>query len=103
MADVIHVRGEGGAVYAMALPLAEGIADRLAKGYLTRVAPDGSPWVEAPDGATPVLPSERPLMSANKATWVGWAVRCGMDPDTAEALTKGDLIDQFGTAPAVAG
>lgn len=86
-AETIHVVEGQGAVIELALPLHEAIADRLAKGYLRRVNPDGTDWTEAP-------PAERPEPTARKAEWVGYAVARGMDPDDAEALTKQDLIDK---------
>lgn len=95
----IFVRGEGGAVFKLDLPLHETIEDRLSKGHLIRVAnADGDPYVPQ-DGSPEVagLPEERPALNASKATWVGWAVKNGMTPDAAEALTKTDLIEKFGT------
>lgn len=93
----VFILGEGGGVFEMSLPLHETIADKLAKGYLRRVQPDGSPYVEGdrPEGV-PTLPESRPAVSAVKAAWVGWAVVQGMTPDDAEALTKTDLIERFG-------
>lgn len=92
MPETIHVRGEGGAVIAMDLPLPEPIADRLAKGLLKRVNEDGSPYTsQAP-------PDKAPPQAAPKAEWIGWAVANGADPEDAEALTKADLIDQYGAA-----
>lgn len=90
MAETIHVVEGEGAVIEMALPLHEAIADRLTKGYIRRVHPDGTPWT----GENPV---ERPALVARKADWVGYAVAQGMDPDDAEALTKQDLIDKYAT------
>lgn len=98
----VFVRGEGGSIFKLDLPLHESIEDRLAKGYLTRVAnADGDPYVpepEAPVVAAP--PSERPALDAPKADWVGWAVVNGMTPDDAEALTAQDLIEKFGVPAA---
>lgn len=98
MADTIHILGEGGAVFELALPLHETITDRLASGHLRRVQADGSPYVESdlPTGV-PSLPESRPALNAVKADWVGWAVVQGMAPDDAEAATKQDLIERFGT------
>jgi hypothetical protein len=48
MTDTIHVRGEGGSVIAMDLPLPEGIVQRYNAGLIVRVHPDGSPWTETP-------------------------------------------------------
>lgn len=46
MAETIHVRGEGGTVWEMDLPLRPDHAKRLAKGELVRVNADGSTWTE---------------------------------------------------------
>ncbi|MCG6499458.1 hypothetical protein [Kitasatospora sp. A2-31] len=96
MPDTIHVRGEGGMVIAMDLPLPEPIAERLVKGQLTRVNEDGSPYVEAPTEGVPSLPDKPPAKTDPKATWVGWAVANGADPDEADGMTKGDLIEAYG-------
>ncbi|MGN8024699.1 hypothetical protein [Microbacterium sp. 22242] len=99
--EAIFLRGEGGSVFKLDLPLHEAIAERLEKGYLTRVAnADGDPYVEGADTAkVPGPPTERPKLNAGKKAWVGWAVAQGMTPDDAEALTKTDLIEKFGTDP----
>lgn len=94
--EIIHVRGEGGTVFALALPLHESIADRLTRGYLTRVNEDGSAWTGDADPAVPSVPGTRPAQAAPKAEWVGWAVAQGADPDDAEAMTKADLVDKYG-------
>jgi len=93
----IHVLGEGGGIFELSLPLHETIADRLARGHLRRVHPDGSPYDEQdrPDGA-PSLPTSRPALNAPKAEWIGWAVANGERPDDAEASTKADLIERHG-------
>jgi hypothetical protein len=44
--DTIHVLGEGGVVFEMALPLHEAIQGRLDAGELRRVNADGTPYVE---------------------------------------------------------
>lgn len=54
MAETIHVRGEGGAVWEMDLPLQPDVAKRVAAGTLIRVNPDGSPAGEAADDTPPV-------------------------------------------------
>jgi len=100
----MYLRGEGGSIIGMDLPLAEGIADRLTKGYLKRVNADGSPYVEpsardATTGGSDLTSGRtpRPAQSATKAEWVGYAVHAvGMSPDDAEAMTKQDLIDLLG-------
>lgn len=92
MAETIHVRGEGGSVIPMDLPLPEGVAERLAKGLLRRVNPDGSPYREP--AAEPEGP---PPQNAPKADWVGYAVRAGgLSAEEAEAMTKADLVEMFG-------
>ena len=98
VAPHVFIRGEGGGVYKLDLPLSEPIEDRLAKGYLTRVAnEEGDPYVEgSTSDKVPSLPTERPAINASKAEWVGWAVAQGMTPDDADAATKTDLIEKFG-------
>jgi hypothetical protein len=93
----VHILGEGGTVFELSLPLHETIAEKLAKGHIRRVQPDGTPFVEGdrPEGV-PALPESRPALNAVKAEWVGWAVVQGLKPDEAEALTKADLIERFG-------
>lgn len=118
---VLYVRGEGGVIWKMTPPLGEGIEDRLTKGYLKLVDKDGNvlPWSpvpvqpliaetnreaaqqppqapQAPQDGTGAAYGGQPARNAAKAEWVGWAVTNGMEPDEAEALTKQDLIDQFG-------
>lgn len=97
MADVIHVRGEGGSIIPMTLPLQADIAHRLTRGHLRRVNPDGTPWREPSTADVPAPPTERPTLSAPKGAWVGWAIANGMEADDAEAASKADLIDRFGT------
>ena len=98
MTAAVHILGEGGGVFKFDLPLHEVVADKLAKGHIRRVNPDGTPYVEGdrPEGV-PSLPESRPALNALKGEWVGWAVVQGLTPDEAEALTKQDLIDRFGT------
>lgn len=116
MAETIHVRGEGGQIIEMGLPLPEPIADRLTKGLLRQVNADGSPhsgaaveWTDLAgqergsaltEGRTP-----RPDKTARKAEWVGWAVGVhGLDPEKADGMTKGDLMElPEHPAPAAAG
>ena len=104
----IHVRGEGGQIIKMDLPLPEAIQDRLTKGLIRRVNADGSPYngpTPAPEPEVHVTGSAaassaltegrtpRPAANARKAEWVGWAVGVhGMDPEDADAMTKGDLM-----------
>lgn len=52
----LYIRGEGGSVIPMDLPLPEDIAQRYASGALVRVNVDGSDWVE-PAPAPPVQKS----------------------------------------------
>lgn len=95
----IFVQGFAGLPFKLDLPLHEALADQLTKGYLRRVANlAGDPYVpeeESPEVAA--LPEERPALDADQKSWVGWAVKNGSTPDDAEALTKTDLIEKFGT------
>lgn len=101
MAETIYVRGEGGVIFAMDLPLPEAIADRLAKGQIKRVNRDGSPYY----GAEPVPARAaeqgsslteggvpRPGARASKDDWVLWAMAVHALPETdAQAMTKSQL------------
>ncbi|MDQ0829535.1 hypothetical protein QF032_001379 [Streptomyces achromogenes] len=104
MAETIYVRGEGGAVIAMDLPLPEGIQERLDRGAIQRVNADGSPHyaaparAPAPAAAVPqgsaltqgIVP--RPGARANKDDWVLWAMAVHAVPEAdAEAMTKTQL------------
>lgn len=99
----IHVRGEGGQVIKMDLPLPEAIQDRLTKGMIRQVNADGSPSSgPAPQPAATAQEGSaltagrtpRPAVNARKAEWVGWAVGAhGMDPEDADALSKADLME----------
>ncbi|MCY0961567.1 hypothetical protein [Streptomyces sp. H27-H5] len=104
MVETIHVRGEGGAVIAMDLPLPEAIAERYASGLLVRVNADGSPHTPTRepadvdpgpgtgDGTAP--DPSRPAVNAPKADWIAHVVRRGLlSADDAANYTKADLID----------
>jgi hypothetical protein len=96
MAD-IFVRGEGGGVFKLSLPLHETIEDRMRKGHIVQVLEDGSPLPhEDGEDLIPGLPGVRPTKNAPKAEWVGWAVAQGAEVEAAEAMTKTDLIDAYG-------
>lgn len=115
MPETIYVRGEGGGVHAMDLPLPEPIQERLTKGLLQRVNEDGTPYTEpsaepdpggdgplpgqvpAPGQTVPGPPLTEPSKNASKADWVGWAVVKGATPEDADGMTKADLIEKHGT------
>lgn len=46
-----------------------------------------------------IMPSEAstPSRSGSKADWVEFAVAAGADREEAEAMTRDELIDEFGT------
>lgn len=98
--DTAWFRCEGGIVMEMDLPLPEGIAQRVERGAIMRVAnADGDPYVAGDDTIgveVPAPPTRRPADSAAKAAWVAWAVVCGADPEEASGATKGDLVEQYG-------
>lgn len=68
MADTIFVRGEGGAVFQMDLPLSEPIQQRFNAGHIVRVNPDGSPWEEPASDAPAKAPAKPRRASAAKPT-----------------------------------
>jgi hypothetical protein len=104
---VIHVLGEGGSVFAMALPLPKPVQQRLDKGYLRRVNADGTPYDErhqADTGSdlTNGVPA-RPSVNAPKADWVAYAVGAlGLSAEQADGATKKDLIDLAAASRATA-
>ena len=105
MAETIYVRGEGGAIIAMDLPLPEHIQERFDRGQLVRVHSDGSPYYPAapiPAAAAPVTEPQgsaltegivpRPGTRASKDDWVLWAMAVHAIPEAdAEAMTKAQL------------
>lgn len=95
MADSIYVRGEGGMVIEMDLPLPDHIEHRLKAGHLRHVNADGTRR-EPVDGEPGAPPAETPGPRASKADWAAWAVACGATPDEAEGMTRQDLIDAYG-------
>jgi len=108
MAETIHVKGEGGMVFAMDLPLPEAIADRLAAGQLVRVNADGSPLGSARRPApaqeegtaltTGAVP--RPPKTATRPAWTAWAQAVhGLTEAQAADMTKAQLMDLPDTPP----
>ncbi|RPK85067.1 hypothetical protein [Streptomyces sp. ADI98-10] len=103
MAETIHLRGEGGHIFTMDLPLPEGIGERYERGLLVRVDSDGTPTQPgpAPEAPAPVPVTEpvaggqnRPALNAPKAEWVACVVARGLlSAEDAENYTKADLID----------
>ncbi|MCP3758209.1 hypothetical protein [Streptomyces sp. TBY4] len=111
MAETIYVRGEGGMVIAMDLPLPESIAERYERGQLARVHSDGSPYTTAVALAqeAPAAPAEpvdeppaepatgrgqRPGINAAKSEWIAYVVAQGLhSAEDAANYTKSDLID----------
>ncbi|MGW2044643.1 hypothetical protein ACWCPF_05600 [Streptomyces sp. NPDC001858] len=104
MAETIYVRGEGGGIFAMDLPLPEGIQERLDRGAIQRVNTDGSPYYGAPvAGPAPKAAAvqgsaltegmvPRPGARAGKDDWVLWAMAVHAIPEAdAEAMTKAQL------------
>ncbi|MDX2667397.1 hypothetical protein [Streptomyces stelliscabiei] len=107
MAETIYVRGEGGAIIAMDLPLPEHIQERFDRGQLVRVHSDGSPYYTAADPApahtAPAAAAPqgsalteslvpRPGARAGKTDWVLWAMAVhALSEQDAEAMTKTQL------------
>lgn len=46
MSEVVHLRGEGGGVFEMTLPLSPNVQARFDAGAIVRVSADGSPYEE---------------------------------------------------------
>lgn len=89
MSEVKCYRGEGGALFELAHPLAAVYADQVRRGQLIEV-PDG-----AGDAAVPVAVTE-PAKTDPKAAWVDYAVASGATRADAEQVTKPELITLYG-------
>lgn len=96
MADTIYVRGEGGTVFEMDLPLPSGAAQRLERGDMQRVNADGTPYTEPVKDVDPFA-TKRPAQSAPKGDWVVYAVSQGSSVNDADGLTKAELIEKYGS------
>lgn len=112
--EVWLIRGEGGAVIPMALPLGEGITSRLRSGALMRVDEDGFLWTEPVVPADPTTLADvrierelaenaaevdevpLPKPGDRVALWEAYAVSKGMTREAAQDLTKPELIARFG-------
>lgn len=94
MADTIHVRGEGGTIFEMDLPLPEGVAQRLAFGSITRVNADGSTYEPSESSDPARVP--RPSKAASTEAWIAYAIDQGADPDEAKDCTRAELIELYG-------
>lgn len=94
MGETIHVRGEGGVLWEMDLPLPEGAAHRLANGDLKRVNADGSAY--EPEGDDQTMTPAKPAKSAKQGAWVDYAVSLGADRDEVKDLSRGDLVEKYG-------
>ena len=97
-ADTGFFRGAGGGIFELSLPLSENFEQQRVRGQLVRVDENGDPWTDqaagpADDGLV------RPPVNAPKNEWVGYAV--AVDPDLtiddADAMTKNDLIEKYGS------
>lgn len=72
---------------------------RAALDYFRRRGYAVTPLGAEPEQTDPPEP-KAPAKSATKPDWVAWAVHCGADPEAAEALTKDQLVEQYGKGEA---
>jgi hypothetical protein len=92
----LHLRGESGAVlYFDRDALPEGVGKRIARGDLVEVTPDGVPQADEPEDTPPPDAPPLPKRSANRDTWISFALSQGMDREEANSLTKNELITRF--------
>jgi hypothetical protein len=72
------------------------VNERLSTGG---AGPEGQPdtVTERLSGDQHVAVGEPPAQSANKGAWVDYAVSQGAEPDAAEAMTKADLVETYGS------
>lgn len=59
--------------------------------------PDRWELVEQPGAQPAAAKPERPAQSDPKSAWIDYAVANGLTVGAAEAMTKAELIDQFGS------
>lgn len=115
MAETVLMRGEGGSVIAMDLPLPHEIQERVNAGLIVRVNKDGSLWSDKPakpphvetdeeakaredaeDLERPIGPV-KPAQNASKAQWQDYAkLSSDVDHDEIESMTKAQLVERFG-------
>lgn len=115
MAETIRIRGEGGLVWEVDLPLPHGFEHRLNTGDLVQVDEDDNPIPRAeptdpgpedpedldpedPDLKDPVDPyaTPRPDDKALKPAWVTYAVSKGCPVNDANGFTTAELIEKYG-------
>jgi len=97
-AETGFFRGAGGGIFELPLPLSENFEQQRVRGQLVRVDENGDPWTDQ-TSAPAVDGPARPPVNAPKNEWVGYAV--AVDPDLtvddADARTKNDLIEKYGS------
>lgn len=108
MVESIYVRGEGGSIILMDLPLPEAIQQRVDAGMIVRVNADGSAWSDSDPTPEPVSDDAvelarddvgpvRPERAMPKARWVEYAqLVSDLTREDADALTKAELVKRFG-------
>lgn len=110
MAESWFMRGEGGSIILMDLPLPEAIQQRVDAGMIVRVNADGSPWYDSDPELAPEPVSDdavelarddvgpvRPERANPKARWVEYAqLVSDLTREDADALTKAELVKRFG-------
>ena len=109
MAESAWYRGEGGGLFQFDLPLPSVYAEQERQGRIARVNADGTLWsaeVEPKPRPKPVdvdgedadLGPVRPSQASPKAQWVDYAqLVSDLSRDEAQALTKAELVDRFGS------
>jgi len=104
MAEFAVFRGVGGGLHRFQLPLAPAFAALEAKGLLVREdeeppsAPKPRPKPVDVDGEDADLGPVRPSQASPKAQWVDYAqLVSDLSHDEAQALTKAELVDRFGS------
>jgi hypothetical protein len=93
MGATVRVRGEGGWEFDQDIPAEgtlarEAFDDSIRRGVIRIVGDDPRDVGDA----EPAGDVERPAKSANKASWVAFAVSQGVEQDVAENYSKDDLI-----------
>lgn len=80
-------RGEGGVVFEIDEPLPKVFAEQLRKHLLVPVESEDDPQVAVSE----------PSKTDAKSQWVDYAVAHGMSRQDADAATKVELVEKFGS------
>jgi len=94
--EIVHIRGSGGVIWPMSLPLHEGVADQVAKGEAVRVNADGSPWEPSDDDPVLVHEHERDRLEREHLAGLEYARLKHENPDADLIELRDEAADTVG-------